>query len=357
MGCLLIIVMVLIILDTVFGVDLSGFMNFVSGTLSSIGSFLNSAFLAILSFFQKIFSVFDFIGDAFDWLLTKLGGLLAPVLEALPDSPVIPLMVCVLLGVLFMALKRPGDDINAGNIDKYVRPTYAWIATSFTLGMFVAGTGNPLGAVSGFISSNASKPPMTLLNYSEWAGFARTMLNLTIIGGLISSLIFASSKGLRSFIRTWVGLAFCGMLGYEYMTIRLVVCHWMAENLSFIGGLINIAIGFAEFFIPMQVFFGFLAFLLPGEAIAAIAGMTDSNESADVSSKKKNPFDNVDTSAVSKLQDFHCPDRVLDDQGNTWEIVHSDSEKAEYRSKKTGARKTVWATGGYLNLPSGWREA
>lgn len=349
MGCLLIIAMAF---GTLYwlGVDLDPVVNFFSGALSAIGGFFNGIFASILNFFNKIFSVFGFVGDIFEWLLIRLGELLEPVLSVIPDSPIVPFLACVLLGMLFMMLKRPGDDLNKGNTDTCVRLTYAWIATSFNLGMLIAGTGNPLGSVSGFISGNASKPPMTLLNYAEWAGFARTMLSLTIIGGLFSSLIFASKKGIRSFIRTWVGLAFCGMLGYEYMIIRLVICHWMVENLSFIGGLINIAIGFVEFLIPMQVFFGFVALLLPAEAIGAITDVFVSNEPTDTAHEKKNPFDNIDTST-----DFRFPDRVVDDQGNTWELQHAEGEKAEYRSRKTGARTTIRATGGYLNLPNGWR--
>ena len=100
-------------------------LDFIGNFISGIWDAFNSAFLSILAFFRKIFSVFDFIGDLFEWLLIKLGELLEPVLAVIPDSPLIPLVIFALLGVLFMSLKRPGDDLDRGNIDTCVRLTYA----------------------------------------------------------------------------------------------------------------------------------------------------------------------------------------------------------------------------------------
>lgn len=58
---------------------------------------------------------------------------------------------------------------------------------------------------------------------------------------------------------------------------------------------------------------------------------------------------------IAKTQGFQFPERLVDNQVDTWELQYSEGEKAEYRCRKTGARTTIWATGGYLNLPHGWR--
>lgn len=352
MGTLIFVVCALWFLTENFP-DTFGFISTIFSFLWNIVGNVVMFFVGILS---RFLSIFGFLEDALEWVLTRLGGLLAPALSALPNSPFVPFLAFVLLGVLFMLLKRRGDDISAKNIDQYIKLTYAWSFSAFNLGMIVAGSGNPLGWMSGAIDTYITDYPMTMLNYAQWTGFARTMLCLTLIGGLIVSVLFAVLKGLRSFIRTWVGLAFCGMLGYEYMSLRLTFTHWLKTDLGFIGGLLNIPIGFAEFLIIIQFFFGIVVFLLPMGAITAINAISQERERNYTPSKPGHSFDEIDTPTVSKPQSFCFPDRVTDDQGNTWEIMHSDSEKAEYHSRKTGARMTIRATGGYLNLPSGWRE-
>lgn len=41
------------------------------------------------------------------------------------------------------------------------------------------------------------------------------------------------------------------------------------------------------------------------------------------------------------------PATLVDNSGDTWELQYSDNEKAEYQCRKTGARTTIWRTGGY----------
>ena len=74
--------------------------------------------------------------------------------------------------------------------------------------------------------------------------------------------------------------------------------------------MINIAVGFVEFFIPMQVFFGCVAFLLPAEAISGLTGIfnTDDNEA-----KPDKPFDNIGSSVT-------YPTYVTDDDGNNYTV-------------------------------------
>ena len=331
--------------------DTFGFIGTIFSFLWDIVGNVVMFFVGILS---KFLSIFGFLEDGLEWVLTRLGGLLAPVLDSLPDSPFVPFLAFVLLGALFMLLKRRGDDISAGNIDQYLKLTYAWSFSAFNLGMIVAGSGNPLGFMSGAIDTYIVDFPMTMLNYAQWTGFARTMLCLTLIGGLIVSLLFAVLKGLRSFLRTWVGLAFCGMLGYEYMVLRLTVAYWLKNNLGFIGGLLNIPIGFAEFLIIIQFFFGIVVFLLPMGAITAINAISRERELNCTPSKPDASFDEIEIPAAKPKRDLF-PETIVDNQVNTWELQYAEGEKAEYRCRKTGARITIWATSGYPDLPHGWR--
>lgn len=286
------------------------------GFIGTIFSFIWNFIGSIVMFFVGIFSgVFEFFSNAMGWLMATLGGLLAPVLDVLPESPFVPLAVCVLLGVLFVCLKRPGDDLDKENIDKYLKLTYAWCFTAFNLGMIVAGSGNPLVWMSGAVDGYAPNFPMELTNYAEWTGFARTMLCLTLIGGLIISIIFGMTKGLRSFIRTWVGLGFCGLLGYEYLSLRLVISRWLEVNLGFFGAMINIPIGFAEFLIIIQFFFGIIVFLLPLGAISALNEISRRNEHRAPDTQTSNAFEDTENST-----DAAYPTYVTDDDGNNYSV-------------------------------------
>lgn len=288
--------------------------GFIGVIFSFVWNIVGSVVMFFVGILAKIVSVFSFIGDIFGWMVIRLGILLDPVLAVLPDSPLIPLALFLLLGMLFLLLKRPGDDIRAG-FDNYLKLTYAWCFAAFNFGMIVAGSGNPLGFMSGAIDVYIIKVPMTMLNYAEWTGFAHTMLALTLIGGMIISIIFGISKGLRSFIRTWVGLAFCGMLGYEYMILRLTVTYWLKTNLGFIGGLLNIPIGFMEFIILIQFFFGIIVFLLPMGAITALNAISRENELRRTPSAGAEPFDDLSFSPATSY-----PTYVTDDEGNNYSV-------------------------------------
>lgn len=286
--------------------------GFIGTIFSFIWDIVGNIVMFFVGILSKFLSIFGFLEDALELVLTALGSLLTPVLEVLPDSPLVPFLGFLLLGALFLLLKRWGDDISAGNVDQYVKLTYAWSFSAFNLGMIIAASGNPLGWMSGAIDTYIVDFPMTMLNYASWTGFARTMLNLTLLGGLITSLIFGILKGLRSFTRTWVGLAFCGMLGYEYMSLRLVVTHWLKTELGFIGGLLNIPIGFAEFLIVIQFFFGIVVFVLPMGAITALNAI--SQESAYRSQSYASTAYDDDFSTAS------YPVYVKDDNGNQYSV-------------------------------------
>ena len=287
------------------------------GFIGTLFSFIWNIVGSVVMFFVGIFSgIFGFFSGSLEWLVVNLGRLLAPVLAVLPDSPFIPLLACVLLGVLFVLLKRPGDDLNRENFDTYVKLTYAWCFSVFNLGMIVACSGNPLGWLSNAVDMFAPDFPMTMLNYAEWPEFARIMLGLTLFGGLLTSLIFGATKGLRSLVRTWVGLAFCGMLGYEYLSLRVAVGRWLRETLGFFGAMIDIPIGFAEYLIIIQFFFGIIVFVLPLGAISALNQISRENERRPASGPSSNPFDDIELPAAPAY-----PTYVTDEDGNNYQVT------------------------------------
>ena len=61
----------------------------------------------------------------------------------------------------------------------------------------------------------------------------------------------------------------------------------------------------------------------------------------------------ISNGAPQKTVSF--PASVVDDQGETWELVSDSGDNADYRCRKTGARANFRITGDYVNFPSGWR--
>lgn len=289
--------------------------GFIGIIFTAVWNFVGSIVMFFVGLISKFLSVFVYIGEMFGWLIVKLGILLEPVMEVLPDSPLIPFAAFVLLGVLFWLLRRPGDGIDGRNIESYAKLTYAWCFAAFNLGMIVAGSENPHGWMSGAIDTYITDFPMTMTNYEQWTGFAHTMLVITMLGGLYISIFFASIKGLRSFIRTWVGLAFCGMLGYEYMMVRLEVTYWLADNLGFIGSMLNIPIGLLEFFIIIQFFFGIVVFFLPMGAIKALNEISRENAGRSISTGTTSPIGDIDISSGDSF-----PTYVTDERGNNYSV-------------------------------------
>lgn len=291
------------------------------GFIGVIFSFLWDLVGNFVMFFVNLFggffaTILNFLHETTGWLMSLLGGWLSPVLDNLPDTPLIPLAVILMLGGLFCIMKVQGDDLNAGNADSYIKLTFAWCATAVNLGIIIAGSGHPYGWLSGAFDVYFIEEPMTLLNYFQWDDFAKTMLSLTLFGGLIISVIFGMAKGLRSFLRTWVGLAFCCSLGYGYMSIRLAVCHWLEVNLGFIGSLLNIPIGFMEFLLLIMYFLGIIVFLLPLGAIQAINAMNQANDpmASQTSPMSDDPF--AEDEFVSDV----FPTYVSDDEGNHYSV-------------------------------------
>lgn len=184
--------------------------------------------------------------------------------------------------------------------------------------------------MSGAITAYIIDIPMTLFNVADWTGFARAMLLLTLLGGIIISIIFAIERGFRSFLRTWVGLPLCGMFGYGYMHIRLHLTYFLADHLGFIGRMLNIPIGLLEFFILIQFFFGIIAFLLPmGEP----AGLSKTGRAT--------PNGSEGTSDdISFVSDDSFPTYVSDDEGNHYSVRRDGA--FIYVSLPGGEYSTKW---------------
>ena len=281
-----------------------------------IFSFLWDLVGTIVMFFVNLLGgILPVVGGAMEWLMTFLGNLLTPALEMLPDTPLIPLAVIVGLGILFLLMKPPGEILGRVNMNIYAKLTYAWCFSAFNLGMVGAGSGNPLAWMSGAIDTYITDFPMTLLNFAQWNDFAKTMLYVTLIGGMIVSVIFLLTKGLRSFLRTWVGLAFCCSLGYGYLSVRLVITDWLADNLGFVGKMLNIPIGFLEFIIIIQFFLGIVMFLLPMGAIQAINAMNRERHMRSAPVTSEEPEDPLEEDSNDTY-----PVYVSDDAGNHYSV-------------------------------------
>ena len=292
--------------------------GFIGDIFSFLWDFVGNIVMFFVNLLGSILSVVSVVvGGALEWTMNFLGNLLSPVLEALPDTPLIPLAVIVLLGVLFVILKPPGETLGKFNMNIYAKLTYAWCFSAFNLGMLIAGSGNPLAWMSGAIDTYITDYPMTLLNYTEWNEFPRIMLMLTLIGGGIVSVIFLLTKGLRSFLRTWVGLAFCCSLGYGYLSVRLVITDWLADNLGFIGSMLNIPVGFMEFIILIQFFLGIIVFLIPMGAIQAINSMNRARETQTV---RGNSSDSEEDADECEFTADSIPVYVSDDEGNHYSV-------------------------------------
>ncbi len=309
-----VLIMIIIILCALGEANPEKF-GFVRAILSGAWSVIDAVGMFFVRIINKVANFIAFFVNIPTWFMGKVGILIAPLLDLLPDSPMVPLVTFLILGLLLLWLKPPGKGFDLSNMDKFAKLTYAWCFSAFNLGMLIAGSGNPLIWRSGALDTYVTEFPMTLLNIAEWTGFGRTMLTLTLIGGLIVSIIFGVTRGMRAFIRTWVGLGFCCMLGYGYMNIRLIVTDWLADNMGFIGGLLNIPIGFLEFFILIQFFLGIIVFVLPLGAIEAI------NDMGRVS--RQRPSQGPSTKPAWDGDDFSTdsyPTYVTDDEGNNYSV-------------------------------------
>jgi len=307
--------------------------GFVPAILSGIWNVISTVGMFFVEILRKFFSIFTFIGNIFEWLIDKLGHLLAPVMEIIPDSPIIPFVLLLLLGVCFISLIQSCKEPSKSEADEIVKWMFGWCCTAFNLGIIVAGCKNPLIWMSGAFDAYVIDTPMTLLNYADWTGYARTMLSLTLIGGLMATLHFAFNKGMKAVLRTWVGLAFCGVLGCCYMNARLAVTDWLADNLGFIGKLLNIPVGLFEFGLLIMVFFGVLAFLLPQEAIAALVGIGETSSGQRASGT---PAGNDEDSFVTDSY----PTYVTDDEGNNYSV--SIDGDFLYINLPSGRASTKW---------------
>ena len=288
--------------------------GFIGDLFSLIWNFVGSIVMFFVNLISNFFSGFGILNDGLSWLMELLGNVLTPVLEALPDTPLIPLAVIALLGGAFVMLRDPNEDLQQDVFDSCLKLTFAWCAAAVNLGIIIAGSGHPYNWLCGAFDVYFLDEPMTLLNYAQWNDFAKTMLILTLIGGLIISVIFALARGMRSFLRTWVGLAFCCGLGYGYLHVRLAFSHWLEVNLGFIGSLLNIPVGFCEFLLLIMYFLGIVVFLLPLGAIQAINSMNHEGyaRSSSLSSEDPEDFEDDSTDAY--------PVYVSDDEGNHYSV-------------------------------------
>lgn len=299
----------------VFAVLFPRLFKIITAVLGFIWDIIGNVVMFFVGIFENI--SFGFLADGLAWLLRMLDKLLTPVKMILPDSFIVPVLLLILLGVLFVVLDQLGSELNKESLDFGLKLTYAWCSAALNLGMIAAASGHPLRSISGVLDSYFTDYPMTLSNFLEWNGMAQGMLVLVLIGGLIASVLYAWLNGFRSFIRTWVGLGFCGVLGFVLMRARLVVFHWMGNNLGFIGKILNAPMVLIEVIVFIQFFAGIVVFLMPSGMIASINEARQARERRAMVKPVHEDADEIDF-APEQNNDF--PTYVTDEDGNHYRV-------------------------------------
>lgn len=295
-----------------------GLFKFVTSILGFIWDIIGTI---VMFFVDLIGSInFGFLGDGLDWLLRMLDKAVSPVANILPDSFIVPVILLILLGVLFMVLDRSGSELDAGSLDFGLKMNYAWCSASLNLGLLAAASGHPLRSLSGVLDSYFTDYPMTLSNFSEWHGMAQGMLVLALIGGLIVSVLYGRFNGIRSAARVWVGLAFCGVLGFVLMRARLVIFNWLGNNLGFIGRILNAPMVVIEVIVFIQFFFGIVVFLMPSGMIASI---NEAREERERRAMAKPDDEDAGGFDFAPEQDDDFPTYVTDEDGNNYHVERS----------------------------------
>lgn len=308
-----------------------------------IGLFLFAGIINVINWE----AVNGFIGN----ILTGIGHALTPYLNALPDSFAVPVIALIVVLLLFIIL-RPwwrGDESHL--IEIFFKLTMAWCSASFNLGMVIACGAHPHGSLSMVISGFADTP-LTLFNFPQWDEFPQVMFYIIIIGGLIVSLLFLLLRGPRSFIRTWIGLGFCVMLGFVLMHIRLDVGYWLEDSFGFLGSLVNIVIGFFEALLTLGFFFGIIIFILPQGAIVAINEMNRENERKRYRRTAAKPTaDAFDAVADAAAAESACPTYATDEDGHHY-AVEFDGDYLYIRSPhgRIGTKWEYVKGGSYFDL-------
>jgi len=305
----------------VFAVLFPNLFDFVVSILSFFWNLIGT----VIMFFVGLLSHLDlgFLGDGLAFVLRTLGTLLSPILSILPDSPFIPLIPLAVLIVMYFILDDSNGRLDEGVFDFSVKLMYAWCFSAINLGMMAGASGHPLRSLSGVLESYFTPYPINLLNFPEWHPFPQLMLVLLLLGGTLTSLIFGYAGGLRAFFRTWVIYAFCGVLGYAYMVLRLPLFGWLGERFGFIGRLLNIPVGFLEVIVLIQFFLGIVVFLMPMGTIAALNESREAREKA----RRDRPAPAVsrhDTSDEPETPMASIPVYVSDDDGNHYRVDWDD---------------------------------
>lgn len=307
--------MYIVIGIAVVAVLFPGLFKFVTSILGFIWDIIGT----IVMFFVNLIGGFNFgiFGDGLAWLLRMLDKLLTPVKIILPDSFIVPLLLLILLGVLFVVLDRSGFELDAGSADFGLKMSYAWCSAALNVGLIAAASGHPLRSLSGVLDSYFTDYPMTLSNFLEWHSMAKGMLALVLIGGLIISCLYAWMNGPLSFIRTWVGLGFCGVLGFILMRARLVIFHWLGNNLGFIGRILNAPMVLIEVIVFIQFFAGIIVFLMPS---GMIASLNEAREERERRAMAKPADEDTGGFGFEPEQDDGIPAYVTDDDGNNYHV-------------------------------------
>lgn len=295
----------------------------------------------IVMFFVNLFSGVgsNILGPGVTGLIEGLGKVTAPIERMMTGSVIVPIIVLVVLGGLYFALDQSHFNLDAKSFDFGLKMNYAWCFSAINLGMIIAGSGHPMRHLCGVIDSYFTDYAITLSNFSQWSAFAKGMLFTTLIGGMIAAILFGCMAGILSFVRSWIGYGFCGVLGYLFMLARLSIFGWLMESLGFIGSLLNIVMVLVETFVIIQFFFGIVVFLMPSGMIAATNQQRRERERRAFA--KPVSFDDDDDDGGFAPPKSVFP-QTLTIGGEQYRLKHDSGDHAEYYCPRTGAIKQVW---------------
>ncbi len=259
-----------------------------------------------------------------------------------PQILMIILMVISLIYIFYSIASMTMEINSRFYYEKYIFPIMNFYLMGCCIGQ--SGYGCIFGVVDG-TNDGSDKIKYTLSNIKDWH-FAKYTL---IAGGVCILFIFIiqilMAKNPGHFIRDVLFMICISVFGFCVARFAMTVDGFLLKLLF----LPTSALAFiCQFMWP----FGLLLWLLPTSVIAA---MNKANEE-----KEKNTVFFGDSSSQDESEDTDVcitpkfPTSLTDGQGETWMLLNTNIDHAEYKCRKNGAQITLWYTD-YLHLPNGWR--
>lgn len=78
---------------------------------------------------------------------------------------------------------------------------------------------------------------------------------------------------------------------------------------------------------------------------------------------KRDQYDSFQRSEQSRDENINAPEaprfpaRLIDDQGEAWELMSDSNDHADYQCRKDGTTTTLWFIHDHVEIPYRWRES